>query len=217
MIDRTVARKALRYAVLAVGVIALVSYGSTLTKRYQTFRSSLEGLGGVKLLDSREEVIYRLGRPTYVVAPLDPSEGFFPGRRIFYPSLPRKDENALPAGSKIQDFPGWTYEMTPINTRLEIEFSPSGNVQIVSWYSDSQDPMEWGPIAGINNGDLEEEVLSLLGKPTTSSLNGTTKTLHYRDLGLEVTLAKGRAYRAILHARQLTNWAVFKKFLRTLP
>lgn len=216
MIDRTVARKALRYAVLAVGVIALVSYGSTLTSRYQTLRRSLEGLGGVKLLDSREEVIYRLGRPTYVVAPLDPSEGFFPGRRIFYTSLPREDKDALPAGSKIQDFPGWTYDKTPRNAQVDLEFSPSGEVVSVGWYSDSQDPMDWGPVAGIHNGDSEEVVLDLMGRPTSSSLDGTTKTLHYRDLGLEFTLVKGRAYRAILHARQLTNWAVFKKFLRTL-
>ena len=217
MSAHTTAGKALRYTVMAVGVIALVSYGSNLTSRYQTLRRSLDGLGGVRFIDSREEVFYRLGPPTYVLAPPDPTSKFQGSQRIYYTSVPQNDKNAIPAGSKIQDFAEWAYEKAHGNARLYVRFSPSGQVEKVGWYSPSQDPTDWGPVIGIHNGDPEEVVLDLLGKPGSSTVKDVSKTLHYRDLGLTIILTKGRAYSMALAPREKGEWPIIRHFLRTLP
>ncbi len=212
------AGKTLRYTVIVVGAIALVSYGSILTSRYQTMRRSLEFLGGVKLLDSREEVIYRLGHPATVLGPAEKNE--HGSWQICYTvNAPVGDKNGMPNNSKIQDYIDWQYDRREdlhLNARLDIGFSLTGTVDNLGWYADDQSATAWGPIAGIYNGDSEEMVLKL-GPPSSSSLDGATKTLDYRDLGLEVTLVKGRTYRAVLHAGHRKEWAVFKRFLRTLP
>ena len=49
-------------------------------------------------------------------------------------------------------------------------------------------------LAGVSDGDSEQEVIRKLGPPDASSIEGVTKRLHYRTPGIWFTLTKERVY-----------------------
>jgi hypothetical protein len=121
----------------------------------------------------------------------------------------------MPSTTKIEDYDGWVYEEPHSNVRLTVEFNRSGCVESLNLYSDNKQPYGWIAIAGLNSGDSEEKVLGL-GQPSRQKLDGLSKMIEYRDIGIVVGLTKGRAYMITIKGPQ-EKAAVFRRFMRRLP
>lgn len=200
---------------LALGVVA---YSVNVAKRYNSFTNQLSAVQGVQIGDSRDSVKYRLGSPQNVLGPPESGPGEREGpRRVYTVSGADNDLQKMPSTTKVEDYDGWVYEAPGSNVRLTVGFNRSGFVESLELYSnEKQSPFDgWEAIAGLNFGDSEDKVLRL-GQPSRQNLNGATKTIEYRDIGIVVTLAKGRAYMITIKGPQ-DKAAVFRRFMRTLP
>jgi hypothetical protein len=183
--------------VLAFGVVAYVA------TRYHAFANQLSATQGIHIGDSRGEVKYRLGFPLEVIAA---QQGDRFGPWVY---------NEMPSNTKVEDYDEWVYEEPHSNVRLTVGFNKSGFVESLYLYSDNEKPYGWGAIAGLSSGDSEDKVLRL-GQPSGQNLDGMAKTIEYRDIGIVVTLAKGRACRITIKGPQ-DKGAVFRRFIGTLP
>ena len=177
--------------ILAVGVLA---YCFQLSVQFRAFKNQLAVVKGIRIGASRDEVKYRLGFPLSVLGPVKREDTDFKGGRWVYTvSGPDNDLNKMPATTKVEDYSEWVYEEASSNVRLTVEFNKSCLIASINLYSDNDKPFGWGPIAGLYSGDSEDKLLRL-GAPSRQNLDGFTKTLEYRDIGIEVWLTKGRAY-----------------------
>jgi hypothetical protein len=121
----------------------------------------------------------------------------------------------MPSTTKVEDYDEWQYEELYSNVRLTVKFNKSGFVESLNLYSNDEKPNGWKAIAGLSSGDSEEKVLRL-GQPSRHNLDGVSKTIKYHDIGIVVTLAKGRAYMITIKGPQ-GKAAVFRRFMRSLP
>ncbi len=197
--------------ILAAGVLA---YSVNLAIRYHAFTNQLTAVRGIHVGDSRDEVKYRLGFPNDVLgAVIDDKEhkGF---QLVYTVNAPTNDVNRMPPTTKVEDYSEWVYEEASSNVRLTVEFNKSGLVESLNLYSDSDKPHGWGRVAGLYSGDSEDKVLKL-GPPSRQNIDGVSKTIEYRDLGLVVTLAKGRVYMVALKGLPKNKAPVFWRFMRS--
>lgn len=195
--------------ILAFGVLA---YCVHLAVQYRAFTDQLTVAKNIHISDSRQEVMYRLGMPTHVLGA--PEKGdwgvWLPIYRVF---AGKSEADAMPSGTKVEDYSKWAYEEVFINVRLTIEFNKSGLVESLGLYSDIDKPYGWGSVAGLYSGDSEEKVLRL-GVPSKQHLQGVTKTIEYADLGLTINLTKGKAYMVTLRGVPQNSPAVFWRYIR---
>ncbi|HLX61395.1 MAG TPA: hypothetical protein VKX17_08955 [Planctomycetota bacterium] len=207
--------------------IAVGAYAVYFTSAYRAFKAQLSAIRGIHLEDSRNEVKYRLGYPPEVLGGLE--EGPWGGsQRVFYVFGRDSDKNKMPSTTKVEDYSEWVYEEAGSNVRLTVKFSNAGLVESLKLYSygGAEVPPpppgfvpidavsgKWGPIAGLYSNDTEEIVLRL-GTPTGQRIVGVSKTIEYCDIGIKVTLAKGRAYMIEISAPQ-DKGAIFWRFLRS--
>jgi hypothetical protein len=197
--------------VLAFGVVA---YSVNVATRYHAFTNELSAVRGIHIGDSREKVKYRLGFPQNVIGPVEQGE-FGPSQRVYTVSGADNDVNKIPSTTKVEDYDEWAYEEPYSNVRFTVKFNKSGFVESLNLYSDKKKPYGWGAIAGLHSGDSEDKVLRL-GQPSRQNLDGVSKTIEYRDIGIVVTLTKGRAYMITIKGPQ-EKAAVFRRFIRGLP
>lgn len=177
--------------------------------------TELTAVNGLRIGDSRAEVKYRLGLPPEVLGPSetdDPELGSF--KRVYMVSAPTNDVNRMPPATKVDDYDEWVYEEASRNVRLTIGFNKDGFVKSFEFYSNSEKPYGWTRIAGIGFADSEEAVLRL-GAPSKQTLDGVAKTMEYADLGLKVTLTKGKVYLIQIAGLPQGRSNVFWRFLRT--
>jgi hypothetical protein len=191
--------------------ICILVYSENVISQYDSFKSNLYGVSGIRLGDSREQVKYRLGFPKEVIGPKKIEEAFG-GYPVYTVDAPPGDINIMPHGTKLDDYSEWLYE-TYIY-RLTIEFNESGLVESLNLFTDSEETFGWTAVADLDFGDSEEAVLRL-GTPTGQFLSGVTKKIEYQDLGIEVFLAKGRAYMVRIKG-PTDNTAVLRRFIQTL-
>jgi hypothetical protein len=196
--------------VVAFGIVALACW--SVAMRYHAFANDLSAVQGIHIGDPREEVKYRLGFPPEVLGPVEKDQ--FGDRRVYTVSGKDNDVNKMPSTTKVEDYDEWVYEEPSGNVRLTVEFNKSGLVESLELFSDNR-PWGWGPIAGLHKGDSEEKVLRWFGQPSGRYLDGVSKKIEYRDLGIEVLLTKGRVYMITIKGPQ-EKAAVFRHFIRTL-
>ncbi len=196
--------------ILAFGVLA---YCVHLAVQYRAFTDQLTAVNGIRIGDSRAEVKYRLGIPQSVLdSPWE--EGEYKGwQRTYTVSAPTNDVNRMPPATKVEDYNEWVYEEVSGNVRLTIEFNKAATVESLDLYSDIEKPHGWGSVAGLYSGDSEEKVLRF-GVPSRQHLDGVTKTIEYDDLGLKITLTKGKAYMVTLKGVPQNSPAVFWRYIR---
>ena len=197
---------------LLILLFIFVGYCINLIIQYGNFSNQLTAVNGVHLGDSHAEVKYRLGFPQEVFDPKD-TNNEFGDPRLYFVFESAHDQNEMPTNTSVEDYGAWVYEETNNSVRLTVEFSASGLVQSLNLYSDNSNADGWGPVAGLYSGDSENKVLKL-GPPSQQSLDGVSKTIEYRDIGVIVTLTKGRAYMITIE-RPLDNSALFWRFLRS--
>jgi hypothetical protein len=198
--------------VLACGVVA---YSISVATRYHAFTNQLRGVRGIHIGDSRDEVKYRLGFPKQVLGAVIDDKEFKGFQLVYLVDAPTNDVNRMPPMTKVEDYNEWVYEEPYSHVRFTVEFNKSGIVESLTLYSDNENGYGWRAIAGLNCGDSEDEVLRL-GEPSLQNLNGVSKTIEYRDIGIAVTLTKGRAYMVSIKGPQ-DKAAELRRFIRTLP
>jgi outer membrane protein assembly factor BamE (lipoprotein component of BamABCDE complex) len=196
--------------ILAAGVLA---YCASLAVHYSAFARQLTQIKGIQIGDSRDEVRYRLGIPQEVLGAVIDDKEYKGFQLVYTVNAPTNNVNRMPPTTKIEDYNEWVYEEPNSNFRLTVEFNKSGLAESIDLYSDADKSYVWGSIAGIYCGDSEEKVLQL-GKPSEQHLDGVSKTIEYRDIGVEVALTKGRAYMIKIKGPQ-SKMAVFLCFLRS--
>ena len=132
---------------------------------------------------------------------------------VYTVSAPTNDVNRMPPTTKVEDYNEWVYEEVSGNVRLTIECNKAGLVESLDLYSDIDKPHGWGPVAGLYSGDSEEKVLRF-GLPSKQHLDGVTKTIEYEELGLKITLTRGKAYRVRLEGVPENSPSVFWHYIR---
>jgi outer membrane protein assembly factor BamE (lipoprotein component of BamABCDE complex) len=203
-------------ALLLVLGFGVVAYSVNVARRYQAFTNELSAVRGIHIGDSREEVKYRLGFPLQVLGPVEEVGEWGPSQRVYTVSGADNDVNKMPSKTKVEDYDEWVYGQPYSTVRLTVKFNKPGFVESLTLYSDNEKPYGWGPIAGLSSFDSEEKVLGWFGQPSRQHLDGVSKTIEYRDIGIVVTLTKGRVYMITIKGPQEKE-AVFRRFIHTLP
>jgi len=199
-------------AVLTLFALAGILYFSLIRSKYQEFCRGLTVVSDLRLTDRRPDVRYRLGDPPQVLGPVMGPP--YPGsREVFTVDGPPNDVNTMPSKTSILDYSAWEYDNS--HGDKIIDFDKTGVVDSITVYAKDAAPSAWGPIGGIRNGDSEEKVLNL-GVPSTTSIDGVTKTIEFADIGLQFWLEKGRVYRVQLKHPTKGERARFWRFLHTL-
>jgi hypothetical protein len=204
-----------RFTVLAtLGLLIVVIWH--IGSKYTQFQASLIQIRGLKLSDTREEVLYRQGNPTHVIDPekldLPESRGF---HRVYTVNAKPDDVNRMPDGKRVADFLEWQYETPGEPTRLTVVFGKNGLVKSLSIYCTEGLSACWEPIAGIESAADEEKVLRL-GAPQLVKIESATKTVKLENIGITVYLNKGKTYMIEIAGPQQPGSMHVARFLRTL-
>lgn len=191
--DRWNWRRIGRWIAGALGLLVLAAAGVMLREwRSHRPKPQMEYYG-VALGDSRDEVTYRLGRPTGVYAPkeagcTDPTQKpWCKWQKII--SL-----GELPAGKSLQDYSEWFFEIEP---RVTVRFSGNGRVDSIEcFWSEERDGVlhRCRSILGLGTRTTEEAVVSRLGAPQNVKLDGVVKTMQYPQFNVQLLLTKGHVY-----------------------
>ena len=215
MTPTIVVRGATRRACLIIAASVVAFYLIHVVGMYQDFHHELTIFNNVRLTDRRTDVMYRLGSPTHVLGPIERHDSG-EWQTVFTVDGPVGDPNTKPSNTRLEDYNEWVYEKANGISRLTVEFDTAALVKSISWYCDSADSLGWGPVAGIRNGDSEEKILSL-GNPSINSIEHTTKTIEFADIGLKFLLTKGKVYMVTLKRPTKSESTIFWRFLHTLP
>ncbi len=217
MIPTKTIRTAIRRAFVVIGVLVLAFYLIRIVGRYREFHHELTVFNNVQLNNLQADVLYRLGTPTNVLSPIERND-WGEWQTVYTVEGPAGDPTTKPLNTRIEDYNDWAYERANGSSRLEVKFETTGLVKSLGWYcnSDCLDSPGWGPIAGIRSGDSEEKILSL-GKPSRNSIEHTTKTIEFDDIGLRFLLTKGRVYGVTRIHPKKGEGAIVWRFLHTLP
>jgi hypothetical protein len=168
--------------VLVVGLFFVSRYFLSLPSKQTEY-------AGLRLGMPMDEVIYADGVPDWVYEPT--TEGEWKGwDRI----VETKD---LEKGKRVQDYDRWSF--TRVGSRIDVDFDKKTN-ELIAVECYSEDKQSRCPlIEGIKDGDSEQDLLSRFGKPSTSKLDGVSKTIDYLELGVRFILTKQQVYLLGIH------------------
>lgn len=227
-------RSRIKGALLLILAFTVPLYTVHIAIQYSAFAKQLEPVQGIRVGDSRDEVLYRLGWPGFVLGELEEDSFGGMSQRMYTVFGQEDDVNKMPPTTGVRDYKAWVYEGVPRSgVRLTITFDETASIESISLYTPDMDLWHeqhfpvgdktgnlakqggsrgWGPVVGIRSGDSEEKVLAL-GAPSRQTLDGVSKTINYSDIGVEITLSKGHAYMISVKKPQ-SNAALFWRFLR---
>jgi hypothetical protein len=205
-------RSRIKVVCLLISAFGVLAYCVHLAVQYRAFTDQLTVAENIHISDPRQEVMYRLGMPTHVLGAPEKGDGgvWLPHYRV---SAGKSELDAMPSGTKVEDYSHWFYEEVSVNVQLIIKFNESGLVESLDLNSDIDKPYGWGPVAGLYSGDSEEKVLRF-GVPSKQHFHGVTKTIEYADLGLTIYLAKEKAYQVTLQGVPQNSPGVFWRYIR---
>jgi hypothetical protein len=136
---------------------------------------------GLRLGMTQDEVTYVKGYPPFILIE-DEDKGF----------VQSVDATKLEKGKHVNDYQLWSYGAN--EHYINVIFNPTRtavvNITCVSLKTRFDCPY----LAGVQDGDSEQDVLRKLGTPTSSKIEGSTKEMTYRDLNVRVRLTKERVY-----------------------
>jgi hypothetical protein len=136
---------------------------------------------GLRIGMPQDEVMYIKGYPPTVFGEAE-NEGW----------QPLIETKKLEQGKKVQDYREWSYEIS--GGRIDVEFDADKKaIIVISCYS--SDRLRRCPsIGGISDGNTEQEVTHKLGKADSARIEGVTKSLYYKKLGIYFVLAQEQVY-----------------------
>jgi hypothetical protein len=147
------------------GFITLVAGGIYAWTQFGHLNSKQIEYAGLRLGMTMGEAKYVKGIPTYVADDT--------------PIV----TTTLDEGKKIEDYKDWWYD----DSSLQLYFLDDLLVAIVCFSNCPQ-------IIGITVGDSEQQLLSKLGQPSTTRIDGVTKEVKYSNLGAWVQLRQQRIF-----------------------
>lgn len=204
--------------VLVVLCAALFAVGWTL-RSYARFSDLLSTLGTMTLGDTRGDARYKLGVPPVVYGSSEPGEA---GMRVYYTDPekdPQKDPaNALPAGTDINSFRTWSYQLgSSFGPHLDLTFDPgTGHISKITCVDQSDPPTSYcGRLLGMAVGDPEGRIIAQLGTPTRQLIDDTTgvKTMEFGDVGVVFLLARQRVFGMSVFGTGLRKQPALTRFL----
>jgi hypothetical protein len=183
---------------LIVGMACLASVAFYLAYGYiSKLPKKVINFEGVALGMDMSEVKYILGYPDSVLYPVeDFNKG--KGKPMMAQMLATKEQIERSANG-VNDFYDWQFNRGA--KRIDIGFDSSNNkVNSIGCYVDAKDYINAGTCA-VNNIqalDSEEVILEKLGKPSSSIIDNSTKTITYNKYNLKINLVKKTAYYIIV-------------------
>jgi hypothetical protein len=188
-------RRSRRLVVLAsiVVVAVLTIAGIWLVRGYASFRHQLSTLGVLTLGDTRDEVAYKLGRPPVVYGEQKPGDWGIP---VFYTDRKSDPINAMPEGTRIEQYQAWSYTGPAPNVHLDVDFNKkTGRVERIECFDLSDTASAYCPhLLGLAVGDSEARMVDVLGAPTSQKVENGVKTAEYSNLGVAFLLKMQRVY-----------------------
>lgn len=218
-----------RMKVLAAsGALAVVALIVLAVSRYVSTAAELTTFEGVKIGDSRAEVLYRKGEPKIVFGPLESASdgvegpgGWGSWQHVYYVN-PDEDPsenkvNVIPNGKTIDDFDDWSYStsgLTAAATSGDVAVTfVKGNVATIRC-------LNFGgrgacsQMVGVEPTTSEEELLRIFGEPSSAKIDKDSgvKTMRFDDVGVEVLLRRGAVYAVEISGPKATgfNWRVLR-------
>lgn len=206
-----------------LGAVLLVTLALLLIKApdYWSFRKQTVQFFKIRVTDTRAEVLYKLGRPQLVADEFTRAETEWKGATghfalVYSVDGPKGEKNTIPENKKLEDYPGWHWSQTKGGEiYTAVYFDNAGIVDYVLSYDQNANHAAWGPLAGIQDGASEEQILRL-GKPTSVAVENGAKTIAFDDIGVRFILVKEKAYLAELHRSTEGEMAILKRFIHTL-
>jgi len=184
-----------------VAAVLLLVVAAPLIYKFREFYRDLKKYGGIDITDTKADVMYRLGYPIAVVGVAPKLADGSGGAPAIYVTIKNADpKDSLPPGKRIEDFDEWTYQVgkdTDLETTMHVEFDPASSKVDSIYCIDLRegDTYRLCPsLAGVKDGDSEDQVKDKLGKFTRSRHDGLLKTVRYDDLGVEFVLRRERVY-----------------------
>ena len=139
---------------------------------------------GLRLGMTQDEVQYIKGYPPTVFGE---AEGVYKGfsEVISTADFPEK-------GKQVEDYQEWSYNMNA--GRINVDFGPAKTGLIVIACYSSDYLKRCPAVGGITDGNTEQEVIKKFGKPDTASIEGVTKFLQYKNIGVNFWLKQEQVY-----------------------
>lgn len=139
----------------------------------------------VRIGMSPDEVKYVKGYPPQVLGPVE-TEGDW---MEFKPVIETKN---IEKGKRVEDYEEWSYQGNKYYIVVQYD-SQKATVIAVECYS--EDKLNRCPaIAGVADGDSEQEVIGKFGQPDSFKISGVTKSLYYSQIGIFFNLTQERVY-----------------------
>lgn len=194
------------YFFLVVLVIAILSAAAYI--QFSSKQKSIEKYLSVDLKSAQDEVIYRLGHPTFVWKKSKENDDF---NNVFIKYIsPYKSHtnlimtSKLEKGDDIKNYDYWSYQDE--NTSTHIKFGDDKKVKSIACFTSKRaiSPEEWlasteyCKLNGITLYVDEDKVKSLLGQPSESSLVDGVKTLKYNHLNISIQFERMKAISIIV-------------------
>lgn len=178
-----------RIALIIVGVLiacGLVIGAAYIYEQIPAHITKQTEYGGIRLGMDQNEVLYKLGDPSSVVADAESNEPSWKGAPIVL------DVGKIEQGKSINDYKRWLYSRE--QSYLNIDFSDDRK-SVVAIRCFSSDKLARCPsLAGIEDGDWESDVRKTLGDEPVTKMDGGTKTLIYPYIGIQLKLTEERVY-----------------------
>jgi hypothetical protein len=183
--DRWNWRRIGRNISLGLLVIAIAGAGVYFWNDLPTFILKQNEYAGLRLGMTQEEVQYIKGHPPTVLGEAE-GEGEWKG---FKPNIATTN---LEKGKRVEDYQEWSYDVNA--DRIDLDFGPAKTgLVVIECYS--SDRLKRCPaIAGITDGNTEQEVIKKFGRPDTAYIEGVAKFLYYKNIGVHFWLAKEQVY-----------------------
>ena len=164
--------------------MALPSWAISYGRNYHGPSATRTNTRGIKIGLSKAEVKYIKGIPQAVIGDWAKAPGPWNEFRELI------DVKKIPDGKTVDDYNSWQYNFYEGN--LTIDFDQNVVTTVDCYSSDKLG--RCSPILSLIDGDSEEKVVSRLGKPEDSKLDGVVKKLSYDKLGIHFLLEQKKVY-----------------------
>lgn len=165
--------------------VALVTWGY---KAYENFPRKQNKYYDLSLGMSKDSVKYVMGIPLNVLE--ESKDPKFSGWKTDI------EVSKIPDNKSINDYKYWSYDLGEGQPRIDVDFEAgTGKVKSIGCYSGRGFCQS---ILGIYTGTGEDDVLEKLGKPTSETIEGVTKTMVYERFGIKLHLEKKKVYMLIV-------------------
>ncbi len=148
---------------------------------------------GLNLGDQHKEVLYALGPPKHYLMPPAPA---LAGKSPLPFGAADKMVWDVAQGAEhketFQESAEWLYAEDG-GKRLDVAFDKAGG-QVVSIACFSEGFYRCPALYGIRDGTTEEQVLSHLGKPAATEIDGVAKIVRYPQFNLTLYMSKRQVY-----------------------